>query len=254
MTADVSLKTLLDITVDEMNVPEFILSDPIQVPRSFHLQEDIEISAFLTASIAWGQRSTIIRNARRLMQLMDQAPYDFIMNFKKKDLRVFSHFYHRTFQPADCQFFMESLQNIYRNHGGLKRIFEDEYRKNDDITDSIRIFRQLFLEMSHQPRTEKHVSDITKNSACKRLNLFLMWMVRNDSKGVHFGLWDAVSPAHLYIPLDVHVAKVSRELGLLKRNLNDWNAVAELTSVLRAFDPLDPVKYDFALFGAGVRS
>jgi uncharacterized protein (TIGR02757 family) len=242
------LKVYLDKLAGEHNNPAFILSDPVQVPHRFNDPNDVEISGFLTSSIAWGQRTTIITNAGRLMEGMGNSPYDFIMNFKDPDFVSFSNFNHRTFNPSDCFYFMKSLQNIYRNHGGLRTIFENTYCKTGCIADTIIEFRRIFFELPHQHRTEKHIPDISKNSAAKRLNLFLMWMVRKDKSGVHFGLWEKIPMSTLYIPLDIHVARNARRLGLLKHKQNDWKAVVELTMKLRELDPDDPVKYDFALF------
>jgi uncharacterized protein (TIGR02757 family) len=249
---NLELKDFLEEKVLQYNRPSFIDSDPIQVPHKFERPEDIEISAFLTASIAWGQRKTIISNAQKLMKMLDQAPYAFIKEASEKDFNMMDKFVHRTFQREDMIFFLKSLQNIYKKHGGLRNIFEKSYLKSHSVKDSLISFRKVFFEIPHLSRTEKHISDVLKNSAAKRLNLFLMWMVRNDNNGVHFGLWKKISPAALFIPLDVHMGKVSRSFGLLKRKINDWSAVEELTAVLKQFDHEDPCKYDFALFGMGV--
>lgn len=227
----------------------FIESDPIQIPHLFSKKEDIEIAGFLAATIAWGQRPTIIRNARFLMDRMDMSPFDFILNFTSDDLDSFSKFKHRTFNFEDLKFFFASLQNIYTNHNGLETAFSSfplEMNKN------ISNFKKIFFEPPHLHRTQKHVSDPLKGSAAKRLNMFLRWMVRSPEKGVDFGIWNKIKPSDLYLPLDVHTANVSRNLGLLQRKQNDWKALNELRSKLTKMDPQDPVKYDFALFGLGV--
>ena len=245
------LHALLEDHFDRFNKPSFIETDPIQIPHRFKKNEDIEIAAFLTSTIAWGNRKSIINNAVKLMRLMDDAPHDFITNCREKDLQRFSGFVHRTFNSDDCTFFIRSLKNIYHSHGGLKLLFEDSFARTQDIRKSLISFRQKFLSFPHEKHAQKHLSDLTKNSAAKRLNLFLMWLCRKDDRGVHFGLWDIPASA-LFIPLDVHCGNVGRRLGLLTRKQNDWKAVEELTASLRLFDPHDPVKYDFALFGMGV--
>jgi len=247
-----SIKELLDEKYYQYNTEEFIETDPISIPHSFSTRENIEVSAFLAATIAWGQRKTIINNAFRLMKLMDNNPYDFIMNSSERDYRVFDKFCHRTFNPIDTIFFIKSLSNFYKKHGGLEELFTNRYKQTRSIVGCLKKFRDVFFELPHEKRTEKHISDITKKAACKRLNLFLRWMVRSDNKGVDFGIWTDIPSSALYIPLDVHTGNVARSLGLLKRKQNDWQSVEELTSVLRTFDPADPVKYDFALFGTGV--
>lgn len=246
------LKELLDEQLARCNRPSFIESDPIQVPHAFDRAEDIEIAAFLTAMIAWGNRRAIIASARRLMALMDHRPYDFVTSAGDADRERLATFVHRTFNGTDCRFFMQALRNIYRRHGGLRRVFEDAYAETGDVAGTLTRFRQLFFELPHPARTGKHVPDVTRQSAAKRLNLFLMWMVRRDDCGVHFGLWDRIPPSALLIPLDVHCGTVARALGLLTRRQNDWRAVGELTAALRRYDPHDPVKYDFALFGMGI--
>ncbi len=250
--SDQEIKELLDEKYGQYNCPDFINTDPIQVPHSFSSGEDIEIAAFLTASIAWGQRKSIIKNAFRMMSFMDNKPYDFIRNASSTDLEVFTKFVHRTFNGTDCKFFIRSLQNIYKNHGGLESIFTLSYSKNRLTEDALIEFRKVFLEIDHEQRSEKHLANILNNSAAKRLNMFLMWMVRNDGRGVHFGLWKNIEMANLFLPLDVHTGNISRKLKLLSRRQNDWKAVLEVTQKLRQFDPQDPVKYDFALFGLGI--
>lgn len=246
------LKNFLDEKYYQYNNPGFVLTDPIQVPHSFSSKEEIEIAAFLSASIAWGQRKTIIKNAFRLMAFMDNRPFNFIMNATEADLTVFDTFVHRTFNAEDCKFYIRSLQHIYKNHGGLEQVFTKGYSEDKSIKSALVHFRKIFLETGHQQRSEKHVANILKYSSAKRLNMFLMWMVRNDDRGVHFGLWNKIDPAHLFLPLDVHTGNAGRKLGLLTRKQNNWKAVQEITQSLRQLDPEDPVKYDFALFGLGI--
>jgi uncharacterized protein (TIGR02757 family) len=242
------LKEILEFNHNKFNRPEFIENDPISIPHRFTIKEDIEISAFLTSMIAWGLRKTIIKNAENLVEMMDNSPYDFILNFTEKDLRVFENFKHRTFNNIDCNYFLNSLKNIYKNRSGLHEVFYSSYKENQRIDEAIIYFRKIFFELPHLKRTEKHIGNIETGSACKKINMFLRWMVRKDNCGVDFGLWDNISPSHLYLPLDVHSARISRQTGLLKRENNDWKAVIEVTENLKKFDPDDPVKYDFALF------
>ena len=246
------IKSILDDYHDRFNCPSFIESDPIQIPHSFSKPEDIEIAAFLASSLAWGNRSSIISSSRRLLGLMDNAPHDFILGAKEKELSRFSSFAHRTFNGEDCEFFVRALGRIYRDCGGLGNLFESSYLRTHDLRETLGLFRDEFLRAEHFPRSEKHISDARKGSAAKRLNVFLMWMVRRDANGVHFGLWRKIPMSALLIPLDVHCGNVARSLGILTRKQNDWKAVEELTAVLRGFDPEDPVRYDFALFGMGV--
>lgn len=243
------LKSFLDEKASHYETLDFIESDPIQIPHLFSKKEDIEISGFLAASIAWGQRKTIIRNAKFLIEQMDMAPFDFITNFKDSDLEAFSGFKHRTFNFDDLKAFFYALQNIYQNHGGLESVFAQH---PEDMAANISAFKHTFFESDHLPRTQKHVSDPLKGSAAKRINMYLRWMVRPASKGVDFGIWNQLQPQHLYLPLDVHTANVSRQLGILTRKQNDWKALNELMVQLKSFDQTDPVKYDFALFGLGV--
>lgn len=235
------------------NQPSFIESDPISIPHRFSKKEDIEIAGFFAAIIAWGQRKTILKNASRLMEWMDNAPHDFILNFKDEDLKPFTQFVHRTFNGDDCLAFLHALQGIYREQGGLENAFYSSFKNTEaQPAAGLANFKNLFFSYEHLPRSEKHISNPLKGSAAKRLNMYLRWMVRSDNKGVDFGIWKKLSPSHLFIPLDVHSGNVSRKLGLLKRTQNDWRAVTELTEKLKEFDGKDPVKYDFALFGLGV--
>ena len=245
------LKDFLDNKVLQYNTLEFIESDPIQVPHQFNLKQDIEIAGFLTATIAWGNRKSIINNAKRMMQLLDHAPYEFIMHHREDDLKPLENFVHRTFNGIDFITFIRGLQHIYTHHRGLEAVFT-KYATQDSLQQSIHQFKKLFFEIEHLPRTQKHISDPFKNSAAKRINMFLRWMIRKDSASVDFGIWNSLSPAQLSCPLDVHSGNVARKLGLLKRKQNDAKALLELDTVLRKLDVNDPVKYDFALFGLGV--
>ena len=249
---DHELKEFLEEKTFQYNSPVFIDSDPVQVPHLFSDPGDIEISSFLTASIAWGNRKSIIKNAKALMTLMDNSPHDFIMNAAREDLKIFRNFVHRTFMGVDCMFFIQSLQNIYREHGGLGGVFQSAFTQTNSLENSLIFFRELFFRPLHPARTQKHVSDIARGSAAKRLNLFLRWMVRHDQAGVDFGLWKDIPMSALFLPLDVHTASVARKLGLLKLRQNNWKAVLEVTEKLREFDQEDPVKYDYALFGLGI--
>jgi len=245
------LKLFLDEKVLVYNNSSFIESDPIQIPHLFTLKEDIEIAGFLVATIAWGNRKSIINNGYRLVEMMGNSPYDFVMNFSEKHSESLPHFVHRTFNNDDLVYFLKSLQNIYKNHGGLENLFAKHAEKKS-MQPAIHHFKKTFFELPHLSRTQKHVSDPLKNSAAKRINMFLRWMVRNDNAGVDFGIWKSISPSQLSCPLDVHSGNVARKLNLLKRKQNDGKALAELDNSLRQLDPKDPVKYDFALFGLGV--
>ncbi len=245
------LKDFLDEKVDLYNHPKFIESDPIQIPHQFSKKEDIEIAAFLTATISWGNRKSIINNANKMMKLLDHAPFEFVMKHQDSDLEKLSPFVHRTFNNRDFIQFIKSLQHIYKNHKGLEAVFAKHAEKTA-LQQSIHQFKTTFFEIEHLERTKKHVSDPLKNSAAKRINMFLRWMVRNDNNGVDFGIWKSLSPAQLSCPLDIHSGNVARKLDLLKRKQNDGKALGELDKALRRLDPNDPVKYDFALFGLGV--
>jgi len=245
------LKEFLDEKVELYNRPAFIESDPISIPHQFTKKQDIEIAGFLAATITWGNRKMILRNANRMMELLDNSPYEFIMNSSNYETEMIRKFVHRTFNSTDLIYFLKALQNIYRHKGGLETIF-NSHQTSDSLLPAIHEFHKIFFELSHEKRTERHVSDPFKGSAAKKLNMFLRWMVRRDNNGVDFGLWDRIDPALLYIPLDLHSGNTARRLGLLTRKMNDWKAVEELTGILREFDPTDPVKYDFALFGLGV--
>jgi len=245
------IKDFLDSKVVQYNNPEFIETDPIQIPHQFSRKEDIEISAFLTASISWGNRKSIITSSRRMVQLLDEAPYDFICNHQNSDLKPLLSFVHRTFNGNDLIQFVEGLRHIYKQYNGLEALFS-KYAEKDSLQNSIHHFKKHFFEIPHLERTQKHISDPLKNSAAKRLNMYLRWMVRNDQSGVDFGIWKTLSPSQLSCPLDVHSGNVARKLGLLTRKQNDAKGLNELDSSLRNLDSSDPVKYDFALFGLGV--
>ncbi len=235
------------------NHPDFIENDPISIPHRFSRKEDIEISAFLVATIAWGQRPVIIRNGNRLVENMDLAPHDFVVNATGKELDRFNTFVHRTFNGIDCRYFLQRLAAAYREEGGLEPVFVRGVGKDStDTCAAILGFRNWFFGAEHEKRTQKHVPNPSKGSSSKRLNMFLRWMVRNDNRGVDFGLWKGIGTDQLSIPLDVHTGNVARKLGLLSRRQNDWKAVQELDNELRKYDATDPVKYDFALFGLGV--
>lgn len=248
----VLLKEFLDEKHILYNNKSFIPTDPIQIPHLFTKKEDIEIAGFLAATIAWGQRKSIITNSNKLMLWMDNAPHDFILHYTPNDLKPFQKFVHRTFNGTDCVFFLKSLHNIYKTHGGLENAFSYNLNAKDEtVKNAITGFRTLFLKTKHETRSEKHISNPDAKSSAKRLCMYLRWMVRNDKAGVDFGIWNKIKPSQLCLPLDVHTGNVSRKLGLLHRSQNDWQAVEEITSVLRKLDKKDPVKYDFALFGLG---
>ena len=246
-----NIQSFLDQKVDAFNHSAFISTDPIQVPAHFLTKENIEISGFLAATLAWGQRPTIIRNALKMIVLMNNNPIDFLLNTPEDEWDIFQNFKHRTFNGTDCIYFLESLKNIYQNHGGLEQVFTDGYTNGKTIFNALIHFRKVFFELDHEHRTEKHVSNVEKGAAAKRLNMYLRWMIREDKAGVDFGLWKKIPASALMLPLDIHTGNVARKLGLLIRTQNDWQAVEEITAKLREFDPEDPIKYDFALFGLG---
>lgn len=244
------IKTFLDEKVELYNRPDFIKDDPILIPHKFSKKEDIEIAGFLASTIAWGQRKTIIKNATRIMEFMEWQPYQFLKENNSSNF-LFDGFVHRTFSATDLHFFLCVLKDIYKNHNGLEGAFSNGSTAFERISN----FQQLFFGNPSIPppqKSRKHVSSPLKKSACKKLNMYLRWMVRKDNRGVDFGIWNSISPAELMLPLDVHTGNTSRKLGLLKRKQNDWKTVDEITTQLRQFDPKDPVKYDFALFGLGV--
>ena len=246
-----ALKDFLDEKVELYNNPAFIASDPISIPHQYSKKEDIEISGFLTATIAWGNRKMILRNANRIVDIFDNSPHDFIVNYEDKDLERIEGSIHRTFNSVDLVYFIRALKHIYSYKGGLENIFM-QYQTPDSLQPAIHELHKIFFELPHYKRTERHISDPFKGSAAKKINMFLRWMVRKDNKGVDFGIWKSISPSILSCPLDVHSGNVARKLGLLKRKQNDAKAVAELDRSLRELDKDDPVKYDFALFGLGI--
>lgn len=246
-----AIKDFLEEKVSKYNTSVFIESDPISIPHQYSIKEDIEVSGFLTATISWGSRPQIIKSAQKIMSLMGNSPYDFVMSANQNQLKRFDGFVYRTFQSGDMKYFLSGLRNIYETHGGLESVFS-KYATHDSVQPAIHHFRNHFFEMRHPARTEKHISDPMKGSAAKKINMYLRWLVRKDKRGVDFGLWTKIKPAQLSCPLDVHSGNAARKLGLLNRIQNDAKALAELDSNLRAMDANDPVKYDFALFGLGV--
>lgn len=245
------IKEFLDEKADLYNTLTFIDSDPIFIPHRFSLKEDIEIAGFLTATISWGNRNMILRNASRLMELMDDAPHDFILNHLPADLERLRGFVHRTFNDTDLAYFVSALQNIYLYHGGLEKLFSDHCTLTS-TQPAITEFRRIFFSLPHPAHSARHVSDPGNGSCAKRINMYLRWMVRKDKRGVDFGLWHRILPGQLSCPLDVHSGNVARKLGLITRKQNDARALVELDNCLRQMDKDDPVKYDFALFGLGV--
>lgn len=247
------VKALLEQQYQKYNQPDFIGPDPVSVPHRFSKPQDIEIAGLFAALLAWGQRGTIIKNANRLMDLMDSSPHDFITNHAERDRKRFLKFVHRTFQPEDLLYFIEFLQHHYSHHKSLEVLFSKGIKANDQhVGNGLIHFHKVFFSLPHLPRTEKHLQTPERKSACKRINLFLRWMVRKDDNGVDFGIWKHISPSLLLCPLDVHVHRVATELGLMTRKQADWQACLELTDTLRSLDPADPVKYDYALFGMGI--
>ncbi len=245
---------LLESKYLEYNKPEFIETDPVFIPHQFTRKEDIEISGFLTALIAWGRRPSILENGMRMMRLMDMKPYEFVMYASEEELSGLSAFVHRTLNGTDLRAIVLSLRNVYLNHGGLERIFLDSVTPYaDNIFSGIVHARYVLIQPVNFPtRTHKHVANPAKGSAAKRINMFLRWMVRKDSQGVDFGLWEGITMSKLICPLDVHTGNVSRKLGLVKRKQNDWKTACLLTDRLKMYCPHDPVKYDYSLFGLGV--
>lgn len=245
----IELKEYLDFKANQYEHPSFLESDPLKLVHLFTKKEDCEIIGFLVATIAWGNRKSIISSAERLIEIMKNEPYHFVMNYR--NIKQLKNFVHRTFNHQDLDFFIRSLQNIYAKHKGLESAFTTN-QDYPEIKSRILNFRNLFLEISHEQRSKKHISNPLQNSACKRINMFLRWMVRSNNRGVDLGIWTSISTAELLLPLDVHTSRNARMLGLLSRKQDDWNALEELMEKLRKMDPTDPVKYDFALFGIGV--
>ncbi len=248
------LKSFLDLKVKEYNQPGVIENDPIVIPHSFSKRQDIEITGFWAAVLAWGQRITIINKCRELFAMMDDAPHDFVLNHSENDLKALERFKHRTFNATDTLYFVEFLKQFYQRHDSLEEAFIARQDREGLTTETGLIgFHELFFELpdAHQ-RTRQHIATPARKSACKRLNMFLRWMVRQDDCGVDFGIWKNIKPSQLVCPCDIHVDRVARKLGLIHRKQTDWQPALELTEGLRSLDPADPVKYDFALFGLGV--
>jgi uncharacterized protein (TIGR02757 family) len=248
------LREFLDRKVDQYNNPAFIAADPISIPGMFTRKQDIEIAGFFTAIFSWGNRTTIIRKSKELLALMDNAPYRFCMDLDERSMRKLTGFCHRTFNDTDLLYFAEFLHFHYTRHQSLETAFSQWMKKDDEtIENALTGFYHYFFSLESVPaRTRKHIASPEKNSTCKRLNMFLRWMVRKDDRGVDFGLWEKISPSQLICPVDLHVARVARRFGLIKRNQTDWETALELTRQLYLLDRHDPTKYDFALFGLGV--
>lgn len=248
------LKEFLDLKVAQFNRTDFIELDPISIPHRFSRKQDIEIAGFFAATLAWGQRKTIISKCLLLMEMMDNSPYQFILHHSESDLKPFLNFKHRTFNDLDTLYFIHFFASFYKKHDSLENAFVLGWKEEEDIMFTLlKNFHQYFFQNPIAPsRTKKHVATPDRNSACKRLNMFLRWMVRKDEKGVDFGLWQNIKPYQLICPCDLHVDRVARKLGLITRKQTDWRTAMELTKKLREFDPNDPIKYDFALFGLGI--
>ncbi|HWH64209.1 MAG TPA: TIGR02757 family protein [Ginsengibacter sp.] len=250
------LKKFLDQKVIQFNNPSFVNDDPVSIPRLFSQKQDIEIAGFFAAIFSWGIRKTIINKSKVLLQLMDNAPYDFCLHHTDSDLKKVERFCHRTFNDTDLLYFISFFRFHYSNHNSLEvAFFNNKSMKEKDnvVENALNYFYKYFFSLEDVPkRTQKHIASPQKNSTCKRLNMYLRWMIRKDDQGVDFGIWKKISPAQLICPVDLHVARVAKHFNLLKRKQVDWQAAIELTNVLRKFDKQDPVKYDFALFGLGV--
>jgi uncharacterized protein (TIGR02757 family) len=248
------LKSFLDEKVKTYNEPGFIVNDPVSIPHKFSKKQDIEIAGFWAAILAWGQRKTIINKCNELFALMDNAPYDFILHHTEADLKVFETFKHRTFNATDTLYFIDFFQRYYGRHESLEDAFlVKEKPEGEYLQWSLTTFHNRFFDSPDAPaRTRKHIATPARKSACKRINMFLRWMVRKDDQGVDFGLWNTIKSADLICPCDLHVDRVARKLGLITRKQTDWQTAVELTQELRKFDEQDPVKYDFALFGLGI--
>ena len=246
------LKELLEHLHDKYNRTDFIENDPISIPHSFSGRDDVEISGFLAATIAWGNRKAIVKSARRMVDYMDGQPYDFTLNASDDELAKLHSYVHRTFNGTDFETFIRRIRSIYSKYGGIGRFFETRYALSGDMRKVLSDFRREFFLGNSWTHCEKHLSSIDKGAACKRLNMYIRWMVRKDDRGVDFGLWSGIPASALYLPLDVHSGNMGRALGLLTRKQNDWKAVEQITASLREFDAADPVRYDFSLFGAGI--
>lgn len=246
------LKALLDEKVAQYNQPGFIADDPVSIPHAYSRKQDIEITGFFAAMLAWGQRKTIINKCKELFNLMDNAPYDFIVHHKLNDLKRFARFKHRTFNDTDCLYFIRFLKDYFTKDNSLESAFQPKEDETDVEAALVRFHNKFFSLEDFPPRTKKHIATPERKSACKRINMYLRWMVRNDQRGVDFGLWKSIPTSKLICPCDLHVERVARKLKLIKRKPMDWLTAVELTAQLRKFDPNDPVKYDFALFGLGL--
>lgn len=249
----VAIKKLLDEKLRLYNKTSFIEKDPVSIPHMFTLKQDREISGLFAAVLAWGNRTSIINNCKKLMSWMDNKPYDFILHHKDTDLKPFIHFAHRTFNATDLLYFIHFLQYHYNNHETLEDAFVPGKKYNhENVEQALIHFHNYFFSIEHPERTCKHISTPARKSACKRINMYLRWMVRKDSHGVDFGIWNKIKPAQLICPLDVHVARVAHRLGLLDNNQSNWANATKLTAHLKQFNPKDPAVYDYALFGLGV--
>ena len=248
------MKLFLDEKVTEYNHPSFIALDPISIPHQFTKKQDIEIAGFWAAILAWGQRVTIIKKCKLLFEMMDNDPYNFIVNHSEEDLKPFLSFKHRTFNDIDTLYFIAFFKDFYKKYDSLELAFTKGILKDDEnVRNGLIYFHNAFFSLREAPeRTQKHIATPARKSACKRLNMFLRWMVRDDDSGVDFGIWKNIKPSQLVCPCDVHVDRVARKMGLISRKQTDWKTAIELTENLKQFDPEDPVKYDFALFGLGV--
>jgi uncharacterized protein (TIGR02757 family) len=247
------LKEFLDAKVAIYNQPSFIEKDPICIPHSFTKKQDREIAGLFAAVLAWGNRTTIINNCRKLMAWMDNKPHDFILNHQDSDLKHFVRFAHRTFNATDLLYFISFLQYHYLRADSLEDAFvpAGSYRQ-ETVEDALIHFHNYFFSIEHPDRTKKHIATPQRNSACKRLNMYLRWMVRHDKHGVDFGIWKKIKPGQLICPLDVHVARVAERLELLSNIKSNWNNAVHLTAQLRLLNPKDPAVYDYALFGLGI--
>lgn len=246
------LRDTLEYLYDKYDRPEFIEADPISIPHAFERLEDKEIAGLLAATIAWGNRKMIVRNARRMVAMMDDAPYDFVCNASAEELERLRAFVHRTFNGQDFIDFVVCLRGVCRKWGSVGEMFQSLYEQSGDMARVLSAARSEFFAGEHSAHSERHFSSIDKGAACKRLNMYLRWFVRRDGRGVDFGAWKRIPMSALYLPLDVHAGNMGRALGLLTRRQNDWKATAEITAALRKFDAQDPVRFDFSLFGAGI--
>lgn len=246
------IKAFLEEKYLQYNNPSFIVCDPISIPHRFTDRCDREISGFLTAAIAWGRRDLILRSSLRMVELLENSPYEFITSAGGPEIDRLERFVHRTFNGKDFIYFVKGLRHIYANYNSIEDVILEGMKGTDSLKEGLSFLRASFFSLPHDRRNEKHFADVMGGAAGKRMNMYLRWMVRKDNNGVDFGMWDKIDPSLLYIPLDLHSGNTARRLGLLNRKMNDWKAVEELTEILREFDPSDPVKYDFALFGFGV--